>query len=289
MGRKKLTCNIGDIYGCFEVLTESFIKGEHSFVEVKCINCGTKQTLAVSEIKNRPKQSCYNCRGNIHKKYEDPKVGDIFHNWEVIENLGKNNGFLWFLCKCNKCGDFSKIRKDQLLCRPKQCPKCKTKVKNVKSKKTSIKRNQPFLTKFNLICSEAAKRSILVTITPEYLEKLYNSQNKCCALSGDFLPDVRKASLDRIDSNRPYEEGNVQWVTKEVNLAKHVLTVDQFIAMCTKVVNHANQQPSQGLTTLEGSETNGWNCNAEYNTDTSAEPLTSKVEGEDIVRHFNEN
>ena len=42
-----------------------------------------------------------------------------------------------------------------------------------------------------------------------------------------------------------------------------------------------NQQPSQGLTTLEGSETNGWNCNAEYNTDTSAQhPETD----DDIVR-----
>ena len=42
-----------------------------------------------------------------------------------------------------------------------------------------------------------------------------------------------------------------------------------------------NQQPSQGLTSLEGSETNGWNCNTEYNTDTSAQhPETD----DDIVR-----
>ena len=34
---------------------------------------------------------------------------------------------------------------------------------------------------------------------------------------------------------------------------------------------NANQQPSISLTTNEGSETNTWNCNTEYNSDTSAQ------------------
>ena len=256
MGRKMLTCNIGDIFGCYKVMSSPRVKGEHSYVKVKCTVCGTEQELTVSEIKNRPKQHCFNCRGEAKRLYADPKVGDIFENWVVIECLGKVNKFMRYLCECTVCGERADIRKDQLLKSPKKCPGCKTKAKNSKRKTTDIKRNQPFLTKFNRICTEAAKRSIPVTITPEYLEELYNKQNKCCALTGDFLPDVRKASLDRIDSNRNYEEGNVQWVTKEINLAKHVLTIEQFIEMCTKVVNHVNQQPSQPLTKLEGSETN---------------------------------
>lgn len=49
---------------------------------------------------------------------------------------------------------------------------------------------------------------------------------------------------------------NIQIVTKEINLAKHVLSQEDFINMCKKVVNHANQQPSTPLTKCEGSETN---------------------------------
>lgn len=64
------------------------------------------------------------------------------------------------------------------------------------------------------------------------------------------------------------------------------MTMEELYNFCRKVLNHANQQPSQGLTTLEGSETNGWNCNAEYNTDTSAEYPEMD---DDIVRHSNEN
>lgn len=64
-------------------------------------------------------------------------------------------------------------------------------------------------------------------------------------------------SLDRIDSSRGYEVGNVQWVTKYVNWAKNDLSQEDFINLCIAVANkHANQQPSQPLTKLEGSETN---------------------------------
>lgn len=42
-----------------------------------------------------------------------------------------------------------------------------------------------------------------------------------------------------------------------------------------------NQQPSQELTSLEGSETNTWNCNTEYNSDTST---LHHNNDEDIVR-----
>ena len=63
-------------------------------------------------------------------------------------------------------------------------------------------------------------------------------------------------SLDRIDSSKGYIEGNVQWVTYQANLNKHVMTMEQLYEFCRKVLNHANQQPSQPLTKLEGSETN---------------------------------
>lgn len=67
---------------------------------------------------------------------------------------------------------------------------------------------------------------------------------------------IEEASLDRIDSSKGYIEGNVQWVTYQANLSKHVMTMKQLYEFCRKVLNHANQQPNQPLKKLEGSETN---------------------------------
>lgn len=130
-----LTCEIGDIFGCFEVISEPKIIGEHSYVKVKCTCCENEQELAISEIKNRPKQHCKFCRGESKRKYPDPQIGEIYNNWEVIENLGKINRFLFYNCKCTICGEIIKIRKDQLIKSPKQCPGCKTKAKNLKREK----------------------------------------------------------------------------------------------------------------------------------------------------------
>lgn len=49
---------------------------------------------------------------------------------------------------------------------------------------------------------------------------------------------------------------NVQWVTAQANKCKHILSMSELYEFAQKVLNHANQQPSQPLTKLEGSETN---------------------------------
>lgn len=90
----------------------------------------------------------------------------------------------------------------------------------------------------------------------EYLWNLFIYQNKTCALTGDPL-NINTASLDRIDSKYGYIEGNVQWVTAQANKCKHILTMAELYEFCEKVLRHANQQPSQPLTKLEGSTTNG--------------------------------
>lgn len=260
MGRKMLTCNIGDVFGCFEVLTPPVVKGEHSFVKVKCTQCGKEQELTLSEIKNRPKKNCQFCRGLGHQIYNIPKKGEVFKNWEVIGDIKREKGFVYIKCRCIKCGHEQFIRKDQLLISHKRCENCKYKAAKEKSirqiKIKDRKQNQPFKTIFNHVCSEAGKRSIPVTITPQYIEQIYNEQNQRCAITGDPLPDIRKASIDRIDSSKPYEVGNIQIVTKQANISKHIMTMEQLYEFCRKVLNYANQKPSTPLTKCEGSETN---------------------------------
>jgi len=94
----------------------------------------------------------------------------------------------------------------------------------------------------------ASRRKIEVTITVEYLWKLWQEQQGSCALSGLILTypqSFRKlssglgnASLDRIDSYKGYIEGNVQWVDKDINFMKQRLSQDRFIELCNTVSRH---------------------------------------------------
>jgi hypothetical protein len=43
------------------------------------------------------------------------------------------------------------------------------------------------------------------------------------------------ASLDRIDSEKGYIPGNVQWVHPAVNFMKHAMAQDVFIDWCCRV------------------------------------------------------
>lgn len=79
---------------------------------------------------------------------------------------------------------------------------------------------------------------IEIHITMEEAWQLFLKQNRRCALSGVEISFPKTnasngtASLDRIDSAKGYELGNVQWVHKTVNLMKNKLAQDEFIEFC---------------------------------------------------------
>jgi hypothetical protein len=82
----------------------------------------------------------------------------------------------------------------------------------------------------------------------DYLLYLFDKQQGLCALSGEPLvlktsprgtPDYKYIiSIDRIDNNIGYVEGNIQFVTTQVNVAKNSYSTQEFLEMCIKVVNH---------------------------------------------------
>lgn len=71
-----------------------------------------------------------------------------------------------------------------------------------------------------------------------------------CAISGldIYLPKSKKdpvsqtASLDRIDSKKPYIEGNVQWVHKIINVMKQSLSDEEFIQYCRTVAKYQDNK-----------------------------------------------
>ena len=97
-------------------------------------------------------------------------------------------------------------------------------------------------TYINQIKHSAKARKMAFNLSPKYLWELFIKQERKCALSGITLEfpqlgtENGTASLDRIDSSKGYDEENVQWVHKAVNLMKWDFDQDEFIEWCKKIV-----------------------------------------------------
>jgi hypothetical protein len=86
-------------------------------------------------------------------------------------------------------------------------------------------------------------KQLEVTITTAYLWELFQRQGGRCALSGvplHFNVGSQRntsitASVDRIDPDRGYVPGNVQWVHKAVNMMKGELDETEFLMWCSRV------------------------------------------------------
>lgn len=105
---------------------------------------------------------------------------------------------------------------------------------------------------WSLIINNARNREIPVNITIQDAWNLFLKQNRKCALTGidlTFSPSYNRdlkfskreattASLDRIDSSKGYEKGNIQWVHKDINLMKRTLSESSFISLCRAVVEY---------------------------------------------------
>ncbi len=101
---------------------------------------------------------------------------------------------------------------------------------------------------FCIIKAGAKVRNLEFALSLKYLQELLEKQNYKCSLSGVQLifptclsiegRKQQNASLDRIDSNKGYIEGNVQWVHKIINNIKWELSQEDFVLWCNKVTKH---------------------------------------------------
>lgn len=164
--------------------------------------------------------------------------GQVIGQWTIIGYAGIIKGNSYWRCRCN-CG-FEKDVKAQYLIdgSSSKCQTCATpKRKNVFD---TIPNHY-----WRYVISNANKRDIQLLVSPEECFKLLQIQNYKCALSGldlymsknasEHLEGKTTASLDRIDSSKPYEEGNIQWLHKDINMMKHIFNQEYFISLCNKV------------------------------------------------------
>lgn len=205
-----------------------------SRVDVKC-KCGKVFNVSWKHLSYGHTKSC----GCLRKHN---LVGKRFGKLIVIKEIPKKERSYkarWWLCKCD-CGNFKETITASLVKGSVFTCGCSRFGEN--SKQWSGYKNISGSFWSSLVCS-AKERKLDLKVTKEYLQKLLESQNFKCALSGvpigiHTFKKENSASLDRIDSSKGYVEGNVQWVHKYLNSMKWDLSMEEFLEWCKKVVNH---------------------------------------------------
>jgi len=180
------------------------------------------------------------------------KIGDKFGKWTVIDNTivrRKNGGTYQIMVECD-CKQTRGLRPVNRLISGYStgCKTCNRsgsahyKWRGVGRMSASVLYG---------IQQNAKRHNRKVELDLDYLWTLFLEQNERCALSGikldPWVSNNRKqgrrmtASLDRIDSNKDYVRGNVQWVHKDINKLKTDFSQDKFIELCKAVAKkHEN-------------------------------------------------
>lgn len=103
---------------------------------------------------------------------------------------------------------------------------------------------------FHTLQAGAKRRGKEFTISIEYLQEVYDKQGGKCNYSGVPLvmelgaknEPTNTGSVDRIDNNEGYVEGNVQWLHKDVNFMKQAFEEDTFLDYCKLITENNNER-----------------------------------------------
>lgn len=181
-----------------------------------------------------------------------------FNRFTCLKPAGKTRArlIIWE-CICD-CGKIKHISSDKL--RKGSTKSCGC-LKNENLKNNGGRNSKRWkgyedlsLSVFSRLKGGAKLRGHSFELSMEYLWKLFEKQKMKCALSNQriYMPvhsrpnDNRldkkdfMASLDRVDNNLGYIEGNVRWVCKELNYMKHTMTDKSFLSFIKQVYEHNN-------------------------------------------------
>jgi hypothetical protein len=225
----------------WSILDNTNINGK---ILCKCV-CGKEKMVNINNlkrglttscgcIKNKPLCDLTNYKGVIiGDKYNKLTIIDIPFRKKIKNGNNKLNSVIHVKCRCD-CGSIVERRLRDVMNKNILGCGCTD-----LGQKMIGKLPRYF---YRYLMVQAKQREIPFTLTFEELSKLFDVQNNKCALSDVYLKFNSSskildgnASLDRIDSNKPYETGNVQWVDVNINYAKLRLSNDEFIQMCKNV------------------------------------------------------
>ena len=157
---------------------------------------------------------------------------------QVVYPSGRKQ-YRW-ICRCDCGNEVSILGLHLPNGHSTQCRKCKDIAHR--------KENSALRCSFYCAKSRAKRDGKIFTLKYSETEELFKQQNGKCAISGvelivaktilEHKKGCSTISLDRIDSSKGYEPGNVQWVHKVVNWMKHELSSSEFMTWCKIIVNN---------------------------------------------------
>jgi hypothetical protein len=173
--------------------------------------------------------------------------------------MGNKKNYKMGKCTCKQCNvefekPLSEIKRNEKLNRPNFCSRTcvgKHNIKNFPKEKTNYDISQHSdwkkdeYTKFRYHFRNLRNRNKIVDITIEDLKEIWELQEgKCTYLKINLIlssyskikkDPIYSASLDRIDSNKGYEKGNIQWISRSMNYMKNDIT-DQEVRFIIKLI-----------------------------------------------------
>ena len=200
-------------------------------------------------------QELYKSKPNFrvgHGQYDI--VGKTFDKLTVLKRApNRNTRQSWWLCKC-ECGKEKEVRGRALIGRLiKSCGCHRYKWEKINT--IQWKGYEEISGRYwHNVKRAALIRNIDFNISIQEAWQKFLDQNRKCALTGKELNFVRNygrgkkgkgvqtASLDRIDSQRGYVSGNIQWVNVKINKLKSDFNEAEFIALCYAVANYKKIQ-----------------------------------------------
>lgn len=181
----------------------------------------------------------------MSKKYQ--LVGEVFGRLTVVEETDRDPKYptdrMW-LCRC-VCGGERKVRTGFLNSGKAASCGCMNR-ERIRRFSQSCRKGCGGVTGslWHTLKTNASRRGLTLSLTPEQAWLLYLKQCGRCALSNlpIELPERGRrhtASLDRKDNSLPYTLDNVWWVHKDVNFMKRDHTLERFLALCHAVTAHS--------------------------------------------------
>ena len=128
-----------------------------------------------------------------------------------------------------------------------RCKECKHKQYNKRriSNRGNGSLDRLLLDRLRAAKERAKNKNISINITFDYIKELWNKQKGICAISGISMSNIifegrvnTNVSIDRIDSSKGYDVGNVQLVCSVINQMKSDLNYQELIFFCKSIINN---------------------------------------------------
>lgn len=193
-----------------------------------------------------PGQALYKSVDHTDARLGCWKVMGLVENKKFKSQVSNSKGHPVWLVECQDCGEYATVISYSIIKGQIGCLSCR--------KSSGFGSSSPnwqggrfvprsVLTKAKKRVRKSGKE-IPFNLDIEHLDEIWEKQEGKCVYTGVPLKFANAASsnatasLDRIDSSKGYEYGNVQFVHKDANIMKMDFSSERFIEVCKMVANN---------------------------------------------------